>query len=101
MGVFVSTGAFTDKHYASVWVSLAGDGVSSSGAEATFAASANFIGNFLKFFGRFGNGRIILLVWRLAFCRFALGCEAAGEEIIHLSVLANDFRYIRLVFHLC
>ena len=51
LSVFVGSGCFPDEEYIGVWVSFAGDGVSSCLSKFAPAAFSDFIGDFFKFGG--------------------------------------------------
>jgi len=51
LSVFVGSGCFTDEEYIGVWVSFAGDGVSSCLSKFAPAAFSDFIGDFFEFGG--------------------------------------------------
>jgi hypothetical protein len=96
--IFVSAGSFTHKQYAGVGIALTGDGVCPQRPQATLAALANFFVDFFELLLRLGSSCAIILFLRFGQVVFTLDSEA-GEKLLHLKVLVNDFINVRVFFH--
>jgi hypothetical protein len=106
LSIFVSPRGFSDEHNAGIGISLARHGIGPRRSQAALAALTDFFNDSLQFGGfvgdghslGFARGRAALLIFHLGRCRFTPGGKA-GETLLHLKVLANDFSDIHLIFH--
>jgi hypothetical protein len=99
LSIFVGTGCFSNKEYASVRIALTRHGVGPQRPQLAFTTSVYFIGEFFKLPGRFSGSRIVLLFRLLGHRVFTFDRKAASKKILHLTMLPNNFINVHVFFH--